>query len=392
MATQDGEDVQRAEKIVLKRKLTGPPRLLLGKTRTRSEGEDRPEARTNKMENSGGDESSPKHSAELTETANTDGVNVENARGCCEAAEEDDDITNRRRNRCKWWRRFSPAVVCNRKQKKDVDKGSAKQQSGVPVPPEGALQETDTEGKRRFNVRTWPTFKRFLTSSSAQRTHKHRRDGDGEHSLTFRKKVHSFFTKGQKSRSSGVALENIEDEMKSEEAPWSSVAQVDEPTDVHSDGTAGGPEVVTVTVEERAAESPDGTQVSVTEEDVTDAGGSETIQTDTNKVPDPPEVFIDQLSQSLQPSTNGPSIRIELFPPDDDEDEEEEECFSSENQNHHPHLLLLVGFDHSERQLAQTARSLVRAAMNAAVDQLTREQLSDADCVHREPPGCRDHA
>ncbi|XP_044024131.1 uncharacterized protein LOC122862656 [Siniperca chuatsi] len=469
MATEDEENVRRAEKFTLKRKLTGPPRLLLGKTRTRSVGEDRPEAQTNKdkTENTGGDESSLKYcdsiTAELTETA----IVVEGSRGRCGAAGEDDDITNRKVNRRRWWRRFSPAVVCNRKQKKDVEESSEKQQSDGAVPPEGALQETDaallhntnteeenSKGKRRFNARTWPTFKRFLTSPDVRQTHKQTRDfaeNDGvEPLMTFRKKLRNVFTKGGKKRSSGFRLENMEDTRKREEPPRSSEAHEDEPTGLHGDVTVGSLEVVTAemsvqpTEQRAAAESLDETpaedlvcDTNVTEEDSTDAvGGSETIQSDTNNVPvkdaievvfsakdevstevvldagDPPsssttspqdaselhreEKTAETSSQSPQPSTDGPSIRIELVPPDDvthEDEEEDEECWegSSSSANHN-HLLRLLGFDHSERQLVQTACSLVRAAMSAAVDQLTREQQSESDCVHRESQGCRDHA
>lgn len=477
MATEDGEDIQRAEKATLKRKLTGPPRLLLGKTRTRSVGEDRSEARTDKDKT----ENSAKYSAaaesdaaELTETANMDEgvspeVTVEGSGGCCGAAGEADDVRNRKVNRRRWWRRFSPAVVCNRKPKKDVEESLEKQKKD---PPEGALQETDTavlhhteedtlgtKGKRRFNVRTWPTFRRFLTPSNVQRTHEQKtdfggKDGD-EVSMTFQKKMRMFFTKEGKSRSSGGM-------MKCEEAACSPVAQVDEPTESHDDETVGSLEVETVAAEmslqptekRAAAESPDQTptrgqpvcDVSVAQEDLTDSvNGPETIQTDSEAAegptdtngsvkdltelepPEKDEVFCDSTevvpdaaeplsasttsspevcevhceertggtaSRSLQPSVNGPSIRIELVPPDDVAQEDgEDECWggSSSSENHN-HLLLLLGFQHSEQQLVQTARSLVRAAVNAAVDQLTREQQSDSDCVHREPPGCRDHA
>lgn len=469
MTTEDGEDVQRAEKVTLKRKLTGPPRLLLGKTRTRSVGEDRPEARTNKdrMENR---ESSPKYSAaaesdtaELTETANMDEVvssvvNIKSSGGRCGAAGEEDDIRNRKANRRRWWRRFSPADVRKRKQKTDVKKGLGKQESDSSVLPEGALQDTDaaslnnteentekvSEGKRSFNVRSWPVFKRFLTFSDVHPTHELKRDfveKDGNKpSTTFRKKLRKFFTRGGKRRLSGVPLENMEDSMRCEVALCSSQAQVDEPTELHSDVTVGCLEVVTaemsIQLTKEPAESPDETpteeqlvcDISVTKEDLTDvADGSDTIQTDSEVVEGPTdtnkdlkevvsseaEVLLDadQLSawttssqgasdlhceekmdettsQSLQPSTNGPSIRIELVPPDDiTQEDEEEECWGNQN-----HLLLLLGLEHSERHLVQMARSLVRAAMNAAVDQLTREQQSDSDCVHREPPGCRDHA
>lgn len=469
MVTEDGEDVQRAEKATLKRKLTGPPRLLLGKTRTRSVSEDRHEARTKKdrMENT---ESSPKysapvesHTAELTETNNMDKevlsvVNIESSGGCCGAVGEDYEIRDTKANRCRWWRRFSPAAVCNRKQKTDVTKGLEKRQSDGSVPPEGALQDTDaaslnnteentekvSEGKRRFNMRLWPAFKRFLTSSDVHQTHELKRDfveKDGDKpSMNIRKKLRKLFTKGGKSRSSGVPLENMEDSTRCEEAPCSSVAQIDEPAELLSGVTVGCIEVVTaemsVQLTEEPAESPDETptkeqlvcDTSGTEEDLTDAADrSDAIQTDSKVVEGPTdtnkdlkevvssetEVVLDadQLSarttspqdaselhyeektdetasQSLQPSTNGPSIRIELVPPDDiTQEDEEEEC--SGNQNH---LLLFLSFEHSELQLVQTARSLVRAAVNAAVDQLTREQQSKSDCVHREPPGCRDHA
>lgn len=451
MATEDGRDAQRAEKITLKRKLTGPPRLLLGKTRTRSVGDDRPETRaqTDKTVNVSRDESSAaaeSATAELTETANMDGevsseVNTEGSRGRCGAAGEDDDSRNRKVNRCRWWKRFSPAAICIWKQKKAVEESL----DVICVPPEGALPESDplnnveekpervTDGRRGFYVRTWPTFKRLLTSSNVQRAHEQKRhfvekDGD-KPSMTFRKKLRKFFTRKGKNTSPGVPLENMEDTMKCEEAPCSSVAQVDEPTELHDDIT-DGQEVVTVSAEmsvqltEDGGETPPEEQLHVDIKESTD--GSETIQTHsevseapayTNNVPEKDEVFgdsakvvldpDDQLSastklsedettlRSFQPTTNGPSIRIELVPPGDvAQEDREEECWeggsSSENQNHL--LLLLLGFEHSERQLVQTARSLVRVALNAAVDQLTREQQSSPDSVYREPQGYRDHA
>ncbi|XP_071323449.1 uncharacterized protein [Trachinotus anak] len=387
MATEDGEDVQRAG---LKRKLTGPPRLLLGKTRTRSVGDDRLETQTEKD----GDKTSLKNceGAKLTVSPDMEDkvlseVNVESCSWRCEVTGEVDDIKNRKVNRRRWWRRFSPVVVCIRRQKENEE--------------DAAGGNCISEDRRRSHLR-------FRTSS------------DPEPSVTVHRKLRRLFTRGRRSRSSG--LENKEDMMRLEEV----LCSPDEP---QSDGTNQSPEALTVTAEtdvqlteDRApAESPE-SATEVTEEDLT-ADGSGTIQTDGEAVegtadtdevvsPERDEVFSTEVvldlddhppawtvsseekpdqTQSLQPSTNGPSIRIELVPPDDvildEEEEEEEEC--SENQKH---LLLLLGFAHSERQLLQTARSLVRAAMNAAVDQLTREQLSGSDCVHREPQGCRDHA
>lgn len=92
-------------------------------------------------------------------------------------------------------------------------------------------------------------------------------------------------------------------------------------------------------------------------------------------------------SSSLQGNANGPFIRIELCP-QEREEEEEEECWEGSSSSPYPHLIQLIlhllGFDHSEQQLLQMAYTLVRAAVNAAVDQLTREQQSTANCVQRD--------
>lgn len=402
METQDGEDVQRAEKATLKRKLTGPPRLLLGKTRTRSVGEDRPEARTNRDQT--GNESSAEadaDAAELTETEmNVDvssGVTVEGSRGRCGAAGEDDDITNRKLNRRRWWRRFAPAVVCSRKQKTNIQESLEKQKNDRPATAEEALQETDaaseedtensSKGRRRFNGTAWTVFKRFRTSSNARRGFVEK-DGD-EPSTTFQKKIRNIFSSGGKKRSSGVPLENMEDTARCEAPPRSAGAPV------------GSLQVVTVQLTE---ESPDETPAE--DQQLCDAGdGSETVRTDGEDVKDANNVkdevccvstavVLDAepetTSQYLLPPTNGPGIRIELVPADDVTQEEEDRRVGGPalvNQNH-----LLLSFDHSERRLVQTARSLVRAAMNAAVEQLSREQQSESDGVQREPQGCRDHA
>ncbi|XP_023203353.1 ribosome-binding protein 1-like [Xiphophorus maculatus] len=104
----------------------------------------------------------------------------------------------------------------------------------------------------------------------------------------------------------------------------------------------------------------------------------------------PPEDKTVQMSVPPQPSTNGPSIRIQLCPPDDSAQEEEEEeegwvgVASAES-----HLLHLICSDPTERQLQQAARSLVRTAMTAAVDQLTGEQRGSGGSAHLEPPGAR---
>ncbi|XP_067428652.1 uncharacterized protein [Thunnus thynnus] len=417
MATEGGEDVQQAEKVGLKRKLTGPPRLLLlGKTRTRSVKGGRPETRNKaNRTDTDGDGSSPKHDepaeAPVTEEEVSCGDTAESHRGRCEVTGEGADITNRKVNRRRWWRRFSPAVVCFTRQTKGEKRDQAPQENDAAL-----LNDTNTEENTKHVKEKKTTFRRFLTSQKR----------DEKPSLSFKKKLRMFLSRRRRSRSS---LGNMEDVKASEEAPRSSVARGDDPADLHGVVTDRSPEVVTITAEMNVQLSEETTSPdeSPTEErrvgdveEATDAADeSETeVAAKTNEVPvddlnELDEVFCDaagvpsdvddhhlssEEETSEQPTTNGPaavllnsSVRIELVPPDDiteeEEEEEEEECREG-NQNHH-HLLLLLGFHRSERQLLQTARSVVRAAMNAAVDQLSREQLSG---VHREPQGCRDHA
>ncbi|XP_069028734.1 uncharacterized protein [Embiotoca jacksoni] len=407
---EDGEDVRRAEKVVLKRKLTGPPRLLLGKTRTRSIGEDRPEGRAQK-EKTEKNETSVKRSsaaaeseAEPTETVNAEGEIPPEFEGQC------DDIRNTKRRR--WWSRFSSAVVCVRSRKKKVGESSEKQQHDGRVPPEGALQErgaaspntTEENGKAktRFDVRT--TFARFRTSSNTLRAHKVRDEVQSDKPPpSFRKKLQTFFNGGGTRRLADFPLEDPEEAMEDEDA---------------SRSRDGPPErqAVTVTAEMSVCltERPDESATEAAKEDLTETNQTgapvsvQVVSSEKDEVScEPADVVLDfdvqrsaseilpeQKTEVLQPSINGPSIRIELFPPDDvtqeEEEEEKEECWaggsSSEN---HGHLLHLLGFDRSEQQLLQTARSLVRAAVNAAVDQLMTEQQSAAACVHREPTGCR---
>lgn len=438
MATEDTDNVQRAEKVGLKRKLTGPPRLLLGKTRTRSEGEDRSEAKTDTVDEV--DELSLKSATQseitdLTETPDVDeevlsAVKAESYRGRQKVT---GDIRNRKVNRRRWWRRFSAVVVCTKRQKKNVE-GSLEKQETVSV--------NHTEGNREG------TFRRFQTSSDDRTREQSRafveKEGnkplsdDAKPSRTLQKKLRRFFTRSGRSRSSAVPPETIEDE-----APCSFGADVDKQTQPQSEKVLCPPhhqvckpirlfisETVTVTASEdqASAQSPKQLRgvINHREEDVTDAAdgsGTNQMDSDGETADSAPfgrivevvssdrdqilstdvlngdeerssEVHNEKTPQQLQPSTNGPFILIQLVPPDDSslQDEEKEDCWqgrSSENQNH---LLRLLGFEHSEQQLLQTARSLVRAAVNAAVVQLSREQQGGSELIHGESLGCMDHA
>ncbi|XP_068199311.1 uncharacterized protein si:dkey-1h6.8 [Antennarius striatus] len=409
MVTADGADVQRPQKATLKRKLTGPPRLLLGKTATRT-AEDKPETTMSDDVgiNSTDSTNEPTESTDVVLSA----VEVETTRG-----------TNRRR----WWRRFSPVVVCYRKSRKHLESLETPEGDGG-VPPKGAPREKEdtTEGKGArgkwaLMARGWPKFKRRPTKPDGTSEVK-----DGEESpKTFRKRMRKFFSRRGRSRFLSVPLVDVEGVATCEEAESSPTGL---PPDWSPDGSG---EAVTVAadVSVRPHESPDGTTAepqpvhaaaAAEDDSADDAITSDMIRIEVAEdldlpvpellavsppvndgaqlliatAPPPPDVKASDgtTSRCLLPSANGPFIRIELVPPDDVTQEEEEEpwegSLASETHNH----LLLVGAEVSERQLLQTARSLVRAAMNAAVAQLTREQQSGSDCVHREPPGCRDHA
>ncbi|XP_074541500.1 uncharacterized protein LOC141802012 [Halichoeres trimaculatus] len=332
MESEDGEVMQRVEKVTLRRKLTGPPRLLLPK-RTRTKRTDRHKTNNN--------ESSQKKTDKDVLSAVEEG----SSRGHCEAAAEDDDITNRKVKRRRWWRRFTPELECVRGQRtKDED-----------VPPEGALQEThdptpkntDEEekseeakaGRSRFKVKTWSKIRRM-------------RD----------------FLKRRRSTVDEEEAQQIEEGKCSP----------------HGLTTGGSVEVMV----EVSNEPPRAERVKTF--DLKEEGEAEG---QTDDAPDEDlEVLPSTEETNRTPSSflcsNGPSILIQLVPPDEATlDGEEDEVWelstsSSENQNL---LFLLLTSEPGERQLLQTARSLVRAAMRAAVDQLSRER-NETNCLE----GCPD--
>ncbi|MEQ2260738.1 hypothetical protein XENORESO_000841 [Xenotaenia resolanae] len=387
MAAEGGEDVQNEERVGLKRKPTGPPRLLLERTRTRSAGEDRSET---------------KLTGNIEETSAT----------CSDApAQSEGELTCRgrqtaagKRRRRRWWSRFSSAVVCIRRHEEDT---------GTMVsPPEGALQKhdgvllKDREESRETDLKNMRNiFKKFFASPDVQQHPDLNRKSKS--SPSFQTKLQKFFVRAGKRRT--VLLGTMED-MKVEE---------DQHTSKLTELPDGHPEVqrfLLQTEHQDLAEEPESpTEIQDKDAEV----GSEMIQSahisqvlvqdvsseedevlfDSELVVDlhhqPPFEFSSeekmfQASRPSQPSTNRPSIRIELYPPDDisQEEEEDDECWegvsSSEN-----HLLHLLCYDHSERQLLQVAHSLVRTAVTAAVDQLTREQQSNGNSIHEEPQGCR---
>ncbi|KAK2889742.1 uncharacterized protein [Channa argus] len=364
--------------------------------------------------------------------------------------EDTGDVRNKKVNKRRWRMRISSVVVCIRKQKNTEGRLDNEQSASVRIKEEN--NQSISEDKK---------FKKRLTTSPE--TCEQMRDVLEKHgvesSMTFQKKLSRFFTRGGRSRSSGVPVEEMEDRMKLKEASCSSDDQVEEqgkqqseesqcspdaqvgvPSEPQTDRTGPSSEAVGVMSavniqlcdDGAEGDSPDEAkktlrcEFDITEEEVTNAADrSGTFQTDSPVPADQApvgesdkvsstdivmyiddrlspssethhEVKMNQTLQLLQTFTNGPSIRIELVPPDNvalqNEEEKEENSWGGRFSSENHHQLLLLGVEHGERQLFQTAHSLVRAAMKAAVEKVSLEQQSGLECIYREPQGCRDHA
>lgn len=357
MAMKGGENVGRAESVSLKRKLRGPLNmLLLGKTRSRSEGEEPLEVVENETTARHSD-TAVERGADLKEFSGLEGEAppTGTCRGHC-----------RNRRRCRWWGRFSSELICIRRIQKKVEKQPEQQQDSEVEP-----QSQD----KRANKRAWPKFRKSRNSSYQQRE-----EVQGE----AQKKLHRFFIRGRNRRPQ-------------EDMVVVGVAQTDTVQAIVIVETS-----VEVALDRAATGSPGEPAAGEMYEEVKEHR-PETFQrvgeVDDITVGRPLKVFSDSadagsflhkelqssfqsFSSSLQAPANGPFIRIELCP--QEREEEEEECWEGSSSSQSHVILHLLGFDHSEQQLLQMAHTLVRAAMNAAVDQLTREQQSTANCVQRD--------
>lgn len=333
------------------------------------------------------------------------------------AVEDREDFSNRKSDRRIWWRRVS--ALCSRKKKKKKKN----------VPPQGALQETEgnprenrkgTKGEGWFYVGAWPLAKRFWTLSDVQQSDRKKKVHREEPSMNLSKTIRNIFNGACKRSSCGVLQKDTEDAKTKEDSLRSSVSPGDGPSELHV--TAATPEVLTVSVEMsvQQAEDPEDERLVCDVRDGEDnwTDRSESVQANGQGVegqslpvggvvasvcPEddsssgvavtPQKTCEDESEKTssavLRLPTNGPSIHIQLVPPDDDVQEEEDEERWQDGSAPENHLcLLLLGSQHSELQLLHTARRLVRAAIGAALDQLSREQLSRGD--HREAPECRD--
>ncbi|CAJ1077816.1 uncharacterized protein si:dkey-1h6.8 [Xyrichtys novacula] len=362
MESEDGDCVQQVEKITLRRKLTGPPRLLLPR-RTRTRSSDQTKTRNNNKSSLKSPETDDISQDVLS------AVDEENSRGA------DGDARNRKVRKRRWWRRFSPELICVRRWRTEDEDSLEKRKNSWCSPPEEVLQETsstapnDTNkeenseevstGRNRFKVKTWSRIRGFLT----QRRDSADRDEDGDElPVSFRKKLRDFLSRKS-------TWEDEEEMQRREDVQGA-------PAALTREETGGSLEKVRAEV----SDEPQRTETQALEEEMEEVGKQtdNTHGEDFQEVPPPEgdqEEKIDPVpSCLLQP--NGPSILIQLVPPDDpslaDEDEEVWEVSSS--LENHSLLLLLLTSEPGEQQLIQTARSLVRAAMRAAVDQLIREQ------------------
>lgn len=335
------------------------------------------------------------------------------------AVEDREDFRNRKSDRCIWWRRVS--ALCGRKKKKKKKKS---------VPPQGVLQETEgnprenrkaTKGEGWFYVGAWPLAKRFWTLSDVRQSDRKKKVHREEPSMNFSRTIRNVFNRACKRSSCGVLQEDAEDGKTKEDSPRLSVSPGDKPLELHV--TVATPEVLTVSVEMsvQQAEDPEDEwlvcDVRDGEDNWTDRANSRGVEGQSlpglGVVPSvcpeddgssgaaatpPSQKTCETLgedesektsSAALRPPTNGPSIRIQLVPADNDaQEEEDEERWQDGSSPENRLCLLLLDSQHSELQLLQTARRLVRAAIGAALDQLSREQLSRGD--HREAPERRD--
>ncbi|XP_014910825.1 uncharacterized protein LOC106961541 isoform X3 [Poecilia latipinna] len=400
MATEDGE------RGGLRRKPTGPPRLLLGRTRTRSTGEEtKPEPAGN------GEETSA----------------VSDDQTACRGRQS---AAGKRRRR--WWSGMTSAVGCIRRQE-DGEAGPPegalqRPEDSEESPPEGALQrpedseESPPEGalQRPEDSEAGPpegALQRQEDSEAGppegalQRHEKTRKMRNvlrrfvplrKKSSPWFRTKLQKFFIRTGRRRS--VPPGHEEDAVLGTDLCASGLAGILE----------GPPQVQMFCYQAKCLpEDPEPTAEMTDPEDgpvpvqtahinqvlVRDVSSEEDeVLFDSELVVDlhdqpafkfPTEDKTVQMSVPPQPSINGPSIRIQLCPPDDSAREEEEEEGWVGVASAESHLLHLICSDPSERQLLQAARSLVRTAMTAAVDQLTREQRGGGGSAHLEPPGAR---
>ncbi|KAJ7988119.1 hypothetical protein DPEC_G00320320 [Dallia pectoralis] len=249
MASDGDQDEQWQDKFILKRKLTGPPRLLLGKCKSLNQGCDRSEDRTKKRNqrpsfNNGAqissitkqsiievvekDSSDPVVASDnLHATLNIDGDRASSGQpfdpaslntGLEENKTSEDQLEGRSETGKStgngWKRVFSPALICIRRQRKFA----AAQDDRLRRTPAKSTRDDTTSSsdrcvdgvvkrRRRFNIRTWPAFKRLLTASYVRRQRPRQgnvvqeeisEDASQKPSVTFSKRCQRFLTCGRK--------------------------------------------------------------------------------------------------------------------------------------------------------------------------------------------------
>lgn len=367
MLVEDGGDVQKEDRGALKRKPAGPPSLLLDRTRTRSTKENRSESKQ---------EENPEETAAWCSAAGPERADELACRG-----------RHRSNKRSRWWSWFSSTVLCIRK-KKEV-------RNSLESPSEGELQKLETVPQndggdnKETKVKMRKVLRRFITSDVQQAQNQSPGDKSAK---SFQEKLQKFFIRGGRRQSD--SLGHLED------------TRVEKNQSKPNKETDGSLEAIVVTAEVKVqlmatqvAEGPE--PLTETPEEVLTRTEPDTVQTvhknqtpvevisEDNEVLSDSQVLVDlhellqsvvhheekttQTSRSDEPSMNGPSIRIEACPPEDFTQETEEEIWDNISPSEN-HLHLLFGLDLSERQLLQTARTLVQTALSAAMDQLSREQ------------------
>ncbi|XP_019908797.3 uncharacterized protein si:dkey-1h6.8 [Esox lucius] len=264
MASDGDQDGQCQEKVILKRKLTGPPRLILGKSKSMNQGSDRSEDRTkkrNQRENNNNGtqidstakqsniEAGDKESSHPSETSDNlhKSSKMDEDRASSEqpfdpsswvaGSEENQAIKVQLEGHSKtgkstgrgWKRVFSPALICVRRPRKFATAQDGNQvqadrrmHTHAQSTREDALSLSDAcpdsvmKRRRRFNIRTWTTFKRLLTASYVRRQRPRQgnivqevtEDVPLQPEVTFRKRCQRLLMCGRKATSAAFLLQS----------------------------------------------------------------------------------------------------------------------------------------------------------------------------------------
>ncbi|TSR99392.1 hypothetical protein Baya_12162 [Bagarius yarrelli] len=403
MATGESNSAEFQEKPGLKRKLTGPPRLLLGKSRSPVQ-DGRKSRKHERHNNDGGGDNVPSDTAkdeqsselhkqttpECPETVSTteldEGACVDLQKECLETNLE--QKTKQRRRKCNAGMTIRWIFSCGKRKKelgmKAVDDNII--QDGDLLTQSGDSLKTKKPVKK-LKVRMWHIFKkRSPTAKQEEEEHKDGRCNDTFPEISPETSVEPTVIEEQRNKSSGtdddVSRISEKNCSQSQDPKLELTETIPFDLDVNADAVF----VHQNENHHHASESHFSSLGDETEPEI------QNIQ--TNSDPEDPTICLEDPVTARVPGFRcKPLITVEDVHLSD---EENEELFTNTVPLYGTlsPLLTLNGSCHiydrldgrlSEMMLAQTALSLVRAAINGAVNQLSNElqnpQMEDLDPV-----------